>query len=320
MKILIVDDEPLFLELMQQTLLGLGYDDIVMADSARMALDQIRVSDRSFDCFLLDIQMPEMNGIGLCAEIRKYAEYAMTPIVMVTAMTEKQFIDRAFQAGASDYVTKPIDPIEIKARMSMVERLLIERSQVGWLNGQLRENELAFSRQLAFEEPFTLNDVPWVLPLSTLENYVLRLGNMRMFMNVAIGFHIKNGSKLYAHSKGLDFVDGISEVALAISEVLPLSPSFLSYAGGGDFCAVIPRLTRLDPRFLSMRINDSLAQMKHHAFGTSERPQLRVSRPQSNGLLSFKDPSSVLTRAIQDARTSKAKQKRVGRGYAHHEW
>lgn len=309
MKILIVDDEPLFLDLMEHTLHDLGYRDVDLASSAEHALQLVQGASRPYDCFLLDIQMPGMNGISLCSELRERPVYARTPVVMVTAMTEKHYIDQAFQAGASDYVTKPIDSIEIKARMGMVETLLSERVQTGALNLQLQETEVAFGRQTSFDEPFALPDVPWVLPLSSLENYVLRLGNLRMISNVAVGIHVRNAEGLYVRSKGVEFMDRMAEVAIAIGEVLPRSPSFLSYAGCGDFCAVIPRLTPLDPRFASMTINDTLDRLAARGLGKSDVPQVRIGRPQSNAILSFRDPSSVLIRAISDARTYRGEGK-----------
>ena len=303
MRILIVDDEPLFLDLMEHTLNNLGYTNVDRALSAYDALQAVEAAPRPYDCFLLDIQMPGMNGIALCATLRECPGYAQTPIVMVTAMTEKHFVDQAFQAGANDYVTKPIEAIEIKARLGMVEVLLGERLQSGALQTQLCDTEAAFGRQTRFDEAFVLPDVPWVLPISSLENYVLRLGNLRMITSVAIGIHVRNAPRLYAGSKGVDFIDLMSEVAIAIGEVLPKSPSFLSYAGEGDFCAVIPRLTPLDPRFASMMINDTLDKLTMRGFQKSDVPQVRVGRPQSNGILSFRDPSHVLVRAVSDART-----------------
>ncbi len=317
MKTLIVDDEPLFLDLMEHTLQALGYTDVFRATSAQGALDMVESAKVPFQCFLLDIQMPEMDGIELCAALRAKSGYKHTPILMVTAMTEKRFVDWAFQAGANDYVTKPIEALEIKARMGMVERLLLERTQSGQLQTQLKETEAAFGQQIDFDEPFVLPDVPWVLPFSSLENYVLRLGNMRMVASVAVGFHVINGPELYAGSSGVEFVDGMSEVAVSISEVLPLSPRFLSYAGSGDFCAVIPRLTAIDPRLMALRINDTLEQRATDIFGTGKRPRIRVGKPQSNGLISFKDPSSVLFRAIDDARHNVTTKKLKLRGYEH---
>ncbi|MCL3883907.1 response regulator [Marivita sp. GX14005] len=306
MKILVVDDDPLFLDLMEQTLRALGYSDIYQASSAHEALRAANTAKTPFQCFLLDIQMPGMDGIELCEILRESPEYAYTPIVMVTAMTEKHFVDQAFRAGANDYVTKPIETVEIKARMGMVQKLLSERMISGTLQSQLHETEAAFGRQIAFDEAFGLPELSRTMPFASLENYVLRLGNMRMIANVAIGFHVENAADLYAASSGVEFVDGMSEIASVIGETLPGPANFLAYAGSGDFCAIIPRLAPFDPEEAAMTINDRLDQMTRYVFGTSQTPRVRVGRPQSNGLFSFKDPSAVLVGAIHDARSRNA--------------
>jgi CheY-like chemotaxis protein len=70
MRLLIVDDEPSILELLGVALKALGTYKVKTATSAKQALQMIEGKPREFDAFLLDIQMPEMNGIDLCAEIR----------------------------------------------------------------------------------------------------------------------------------------------------------------------------------------------------------------------------------------------------------
>ncbi|KKL11123.1 hypothetical protein LCGC14_2548980, partial [marine sediment metagenome] len=119
MKILAVDDDSLLLELMQITLNGAGFNDVTLAQSADEALQCIAGSVVPFECILLDIQMPGTDGIELCARIRKMHQYRNTPILMITAMTERTFVERAFAAGANDYVSKPFDPFELVTRLRL---------------------------------------------------------------------------------------------------------------------------------------------------------------------------------------------------------
>ncbi|WP_372841117.1 two-component system response regulator, partial [Phaeovulum sp.] len=84
MRILAVDDDPVFLEQILAGLGTLGYRDVVTAQSAEQALGWIDKASPAFDCFLLDIKMPGTSGIELCARIRKLQIYRRTPIVMVT--------------------------------------------------------------------------------------------------------------------------------------------------------------------------------------------------------------------------------------------
>ena len=64
-------------------------------------------------CILLDIRMPGTNGVELCRQIRAIPGHKRTPIMMITAMTDRAYIDEAFAAGASDYLTKPIDAYQL---------------------------------------------------------------------------------------------------------------------------------------------------------------------------------------------------------------
>ena len=104
MRILAVDDDNVFLEILEQVLVSYGYSDLTLVESGVLAAEAIQAAKEPFDCFLLDIQMPEIDGIQLCQWIRSHALYATTPILMITAMAEREYVESAFSAGATDYV------------------------------------------------------------------------------------------------------------------------------------------------------------------------------------------------------------------------
>ena len=117
MRILAVDDDPLMLALISGSLSEVGYDDITLAGSAE-ELEEIFASDEAdFDCMLLDIVMPDVDGIDLCRRIRAKDRYRNTHILMVTSRSDKLHIDRAFAAEASDYLAKPFNPREFVASL-----------------------------------------------------------------------------------------------------------------------------------------------------------------------------------------------------------
>jgi len=130
MKILAVDDDSIILGLLTEVLESAEYGEVQTSASAERALETIAEAQVPFDCFLLDIQMSGMDGIGLCAKIREIPQYARTPILMLTAMSEKSYIDRAFAAGATDYLSKPFDPTEIIVRLGLAEQLMRERKSL----------------------------------------------------------------------------------------------------------------------------------------------------------------------------------------------
>src|SRR3984957_15140847 len=145
MRILVVDDIDDSRELTEAALLSAGYSDIVMAASAGEALKPLDVArpvdtPPSVDIILLDIIMPEMDGIEACARIRRDRRYADIPIIMVTSLDDMDSLSNAFVAGANDYVTKPINRIELAARVRSALKLKAELDR-----RQAREREpLAF--------------------------------------------------------------------------------------------------------------------------------------------------------------------------------
>ncbi|MFD2444379.1 response regulator transcription factor [Bacillus sp. CGMCC 1.16607] len=114
--ILLIDDERMMLDLLALYLSPLGYN-CIKKESARAAIKYLE--SHSVDCVLLDIMMPEMDGWEVCQEIRKYWN---TPIIMLTAISEKTDIVKGLKLGADDYISKPFDEEELTARIEAVLR------------------------------------------------------------------------------------------------------------------------------------------------------------------------------------------------------
>jgi phosphoserine phosphatase RsbU/P len=128
MRILVVDDQEDSRDLTEGALLSAGYIDIVTAESGWTALkilDVGRASDEAppVDLMLLDIVMPEMDGVEACARIRNDERYADLPIIMVTSLDDMNSLANAFVAGATDYITKPVNRVELVARVRSALRL-----------------------------------------------------------------------------------------------------------------------------------------------------------------------------------------------------
>jgi PleD family two-component response regulator len=131
MRILVVDDSEDSRDLTEAALLSAGYSDIAIATSAWEALKLLDVGRTTeeapaADLVLLDIVMPEMDGIEACARIRNDPRYGDCPIIMVTSLGDMDSLANAFVAGATDYVTKPINRVELVARMRSALKLKAE--------------------------------------------------------------------------------------------------------------------------------------------------------------------------------------------------
>jgi CheY-like chemotaxis protein len=105
-------------------------NDLHTAPSGPAALDMIKAQKVPFDCMLLDVDMPEMDGIELCRRIRTVPGYEDKPILMLTAKTDSISIEKAFAAGANDYIAKPFNLKDIYNRIRVAERLLVSSKTI----------------------------------------------------------------------------------------------------------------------------------------------------------------------------------------------
>jgi len=142
MRIIVIDDSEDSRDLTEGALLSAGYTDIVTASSgweALKILDVGRNTDErpSVDVALLDIVMPDMDGVETCARIRNDPRYGDLPIIMVTSLDDMNSLSNAFVAGATDYVTKPVNRVELIARVRAALKLKQELDR-----RQARELEL----------------------------------------------------------------------------------------------------------------------------------------------------------------------------------
>ncbi|OKL39102.1 response regulator transcription factor [Pontibacter flavimaris] len=118
-KILVVDDDPDIVELLQYNLTREGYE-VETADNGRKAIEvatQIKP-----DVILMDVMMPVMDGIAACRQLREMEEFRQTHIIFLTARSEEFSEVAAFEAGGDDYITKPIKPRALLSRLTAFAR------------------------------------------------------------------------------------------------------------------------------------------------------------------------------------------------------
>ena len=127
-KILVVDDEPRYLRLLEANLLTEGYD-VLTASDGLQAIDIF--SSNPVELILLDVMMPRLDGFATCQRIRQYSN---VPIIILTAKGEEQDRVRGLDLGADDYLVKPFSATELLARV----RAVLRRSQVSKESGQER--------------------------------------------------------------------------------------------------------------------------------------------------------------------------------------
>lgn len=118
-KILIADDEPDILEFLQYNLEREGYE-IILAENGREAINKAKANHPQM--ILLDIMMPELDGIETCRELRNLPDFKNTLIAFLTARNEDYSQIAGFDVGADDYITKPIKPRVLISRIKALLR------------------------------------------------------------------------------------------------------------------------------------------------------------------------------------------------------
>lgn len=248
MRILAVDDDQTALDILSSSLQAAGYTDFVTALSGAEALDAIATAKRPFDIFLLDIQMPGIDGIELCGRVRAMPVHKSAPIIMITAMAERHFIDGAFAAGAMDYVNKPFDPVELGVRISMAARVVSQNQKLQDSISEVEYLKVHSGIATSFDpsEAIEISEIPRVVGMTAMENYLLRLTKSMAFQSKAMAFSIEGFELLHANMSSIEIYDILADTAEAIASGLKRSEHLVTYCGNGKFVAVCHRAANLD--------------------------------------------------------------------------
>ena len=298
MRILAVDDEPLILRLLETTLAGIGYTDNTFAQSGAEALEILGGTDAAFDCVLLDIRMPGMDGIELLKRIRALPTYRDTPIIMLTSLSEKVYVDESFANGATDYLNKPIDSTDLRARLR-VAGLLLGSKKARRATAQATPAGQMSEEVFDFLDAIQIEDVPRVVGSLAMENYLLQLGRLGMFKLGAIGFQLRNAGGIYSRLGPAEFRDILTDVADCIFEGTRSVNPLISYLGSGCFVAIVPRTPRFDAEQLEDTIT-TLVNSFHPEEGLDSDKEVRVLvGEQVNGSLFGANPLKIIDQAME---------------------
>ena len=259
MRILIVDDDSTFLDLLEMSLAENGFKEVVQASSADVVLEFLDNEDPYFDCFVLDIQMPGTDGIKLCSEIRSRPAFRLAPIIMLTSSDSKHAMRQAFNAGATDFLHKPLNSLELAARINtaslLVESLKREAAPVltvyenptidGELNGFHPGTRITFSKIRSMRDYFEL------------ENIFLRMDQslyaVSLFTVELKGFEAV--AKSANHHEALHLVHMTASI---IPRVLMSQRLLFSYVGYGKFTCALMARTPVVPQLLQSRLREKL--------------------------------------------------------------
>lgn len=237
MKIIAVDDDPFILQVLRLSLAAGGYPGLVCARDAAAAADEIARAQAPFDCVLLDIQMPGKDGIQLCRELRARPEYVEAPIIMLTAMSDRSYVERAFDAGATDYLSKPFETVELQSRIRAAERLVNSARA-----RDLAERKLAsvvatvdFQAAVDFEDSVDISDLPNFLDFARFHNFLRQTVRARHAPEALFSAKVPQAAQMYSRLPARDYVNFLSDLGDAISDAVADLAEVFTYAGSGHF-------------------------------------------------------------------------------------
>lgn len=171
--ILVIDDEPDNFDVIEIFLSSQQYT-LHYASSGSEAISSLELLQP--DVILLDVMMPDMDGIATCQHIKASPHWESIPVIMVTALTGKEDLARCLEAGADDFISKPVSNIELRARIKSMLRIkqqydrikalsTLQASTITLLQSNLNELSGNLATTLPHEMNTPLNGISGVLSL-----------------------------------------------------------------------------------------------------------------------------------------------------------
>ena len=159
-RLLVVDDSKLMRMGISRSLRQLGVEHIELASNGREALQLL--SQEAFDLMLLDVEMPEMTGLEVLADMQNKPELRGFPVIVISGGQDIEDVVRCIEMGAEDYLPKPFSPVLLKARLTTS----IEKKRLRDLETMQRQQLQIKHKQLAHEQNKTENLLLNILPQS----------------------------------------------------------------------------------------------------------------------------------------------------------
>lgn len=253
MRILIADDDALSRRLLEKTLQRSGYQ-VTAVENGRQAAEQLVRLD-SPRLALLDWMMPELDGPGVCREVRTRTDHGYVYMILLTSKESKEDIVTGLKSGADDYLTKPFDAEELKARLRTGRRILDLEDRLVEAREQMRFKATHDHLTSLWNRGVIMDLLNRELVRSTREKSSLAL----LLCDVD---HFKRVNDTYGHVIGDEV---LREVANRLVSGVR-SYDFVGRYGGEEFLVV---LINCEPSSASMRAEELRMSMAAHPIQTS---------------------------------------------------
>lgn len=271
-RILILDDAPENCLLVERILKKAGYGDVISTQSPETALEWLGLSEnkdnkKEISLLLLDILLPGgMNGLDILKTMGSKEEFADLPVIIITAIHDTQTLESAFELGAVDYVTKPFDANELRARVRSAIRLRHEM-----LQRKQREHDLEEITDKLSEAYQTLLRVSRTDGLSGIWNRrffdeILEVewkrscrGGKPISLLLLDIDYFKKYNDTYGHQAGDDC---IRKVAAVLKDTARRAGDFPARYGGEEFAVILPETDAEKARLVAESIRNRIQELQ----------------------------------------------------------
>ena len=247
--ILVADDDKLTRLMLHQVLEKEGYS-VVEASQGDECLEVYKHTQPSL--IILDAMMPVMDGFDCCTTLQSFPGSEHIPVLMITALEDQASVDRAFEVGASDYITKPINLAVLRQRV----RILIEKSRL------YRELEQANQKLLHLA---TVDSLTQVSNRRSFDDYFSREWQRmaREFSPVSLILCDVDFFKAYNDTYGHPCGDTcLKAVARAISESVKRPADLVARYGGEQFAVILPNTEAIGAAHVAQKIQSKVKALK----------------------------------------------------------
>lgn len=280
-KLLLVEDSKAQAFKSSEFLRSLGHE-VTWAPDGASALKKI--TSEPYDLALLDIVLPDMDGMQICKWLRNNTSTKALPIIMLTAKTELSDKVGGLSAGADDYLNKPYSEEELRVRIEACLRTKALQDELAEKNAQLKRL-LKEVKKLAITDPLTClyNRRHFGMILVNEFYSVINEGQTTSCLLMDID-HFKKINDIFGHATGDTVIKKVAQILLETLE----KPNYIARWGGEEFLAMLPCVGREQALGAAEKVRATVAELKFEdieefsvtlSIGISTAPDKGITTP-----------------------------------------
>ncbi|NOY58973.1 MAG: PleD family two-component system response regulator [Calditrichaeota bacterium] len=301
-KILVVDDIPVNIQLMQKYLSPAGYE-ILFARNGEEAL--VEVENGKPDLVLLDVMMPKMDGFETCRILKNNDKTKYIPIIMVTALNEIEDKVKGIEAGADDFITKPFNKLELLARTKSLLRIKRLHDQLQEKVFQLEQAKERL-RELAVKDGLTgLYNHRYFKRFLTQEIKRARRHKSQVSLIMMDIDHFKNYNDTYGHLAGDEVLRNVAKLMTGNIRGIDVAARY----GGEEFVIVLPQTNKNAAKIVAEKLRILVGDQKFQNEDTQPNGKITISI----GVATFPENATNLEELIHQADQRLYHAKSLGR-------